>query len=95
MDYEEIIEAVRQAGVGPSRDTAKRAAQATPQTLAGRLPDILRSVARSTRSAQSRFGQRGCWRRRTASLWRRSGLSAVFHAGTAADEILGTHRWSP
>ena len=37
MNYEEIIEAIRQAGGGPSRDTAARAAQATPQTLAERL----------------------------------------------------------
>jgi uncharacterized protein (DUF2267 family) len=38
MDYEEIIEAIRQAGGGLSRDTAERAAQATLQTLAERLP---------------------------------------------------------
>jgi uncharacterized protein (DUF2267 family) len=37
MNYEEIIEAIRQAGGGPSRDTAACAAQATPQTLAERL----------------------------------------------------------
>jgi uncharacterized protein (DUF2267 family) len=37
MNYEEIIEAIRQAGGGPSRGTAARAAQATPQTLAERL----------------------------------------------------------
>ena len=43
MDYEEIIEAIRQAGGGPSRDTAARATQATPQTLAERL---LRGEAR-------------------------------------------------
>ena len=38
MDYEEIIEAIRQAGGGLSWDTAERAAQATLQTLAERLP---------------------------------------------------------
>ena len=38
MDYEEIIEAIRQAGGGLTRDTAERAAQATLQTLAERLP---------------------------------------------------------
>jgi uncharacterized protein (DUF2267 family) len=38
MDYEEIIEAIRQAGGGMSRDTAERAAQAPLQTLAERLP---------------------------------------------------------
>src|ERR1700733_11046892 len=38
MDYEEIIEAIRQAGGGLSRDAAERAAQATLQTLAERLP---------------------------------------------------------
>jgi uncharacterized protein (DUF2267 family) len=38
MDYEEIIEAIRQTGGGLSRDTAERAAQATRQTLAERLP---------------------------------------------------------
>jgi hypothetical protein len=37
MDYEEIIEAIRQTGGGLSRDTAERAAQATLQTLAERL----------------------------------------------------------
>ena len=37
MNYEEIIEAIRQAGGGPSRGTAACAAQATPQTLAERL----------------------------------------------------------
>jgi uncharacterized protein (DUF2267 family) len=40
MDYEEIIEAIRQAGGGLSRDTAERAAQATLQTLAERLPRV-------------------------------------------------------
>jgi hypothetical protein len=38
MDYEEIIEAIGQAGGGLSWDTAERAAQATLQTLAERLP---------------------------------------------------------
>jgi uncharacterized protein (DUF2267 family) len=38
MDYEEIIEAIRQAGGGLSRDMAERAAQPTLQTLAERLP---------------------------------------------------------
>jgi uncharacterized protein (DUF2267 family) len=38
MDYKEIIEAIRQAGGGLSRDTAERDAQATLQTLAERLP---------------------------------------------------------
>jgi uncharacterized protein (DUF2267 family) len=38
MDYEEIVEAIRQADGGLSRDTAERAAQATLQTLAERLP---------------------------------------------------------
>ncbi len=38
MDYEEIIEATRQAGGGLSQDTAERAAQATLQILAERLP---------------------------------------------------------
>jgi uncharacterized protein (DUF2267 family) len=39
MDYQEIIEAIRRAGDGLSRETAERAAQATLQTLAERLPD--------------------------------------------------------
>jgi uncharacterized protein (DUF2267 family) len=38
MDYEGIIEAIRQAGGGKSRDTDERAAKATLQTLAERLP---------------------------------------------------------
>jgi uncharacterized protein (DUF2267 family) len=39
MDYDEIIEAIRQAGGGLSRDTAERAAQATLQTVAERSPE--------------------------------------------------------
>ena len=89
-------------------------------------------VASRARSAQSRFGRRGCRRCRTASWWRRSRITAVFHDSfrrdsrshdvirvirrktncrhmtgdhhgqtarratllvTAADEILGTHRY--
>src|SRR6202167_6219493 len=38
MDYEEIIEAIGQAGGRLSRETAERAVQATLQTLAERLP---------------------------------------------------------
>jgi uncharacterized protein (DUF2267 family) len=37
MDYEEIIEVIRQAAGGISREAAERAAQATLQTLADRL----------------------------------------------------------
>ena len=38
MDYEEIIEAIRQAGGGLSWDMAERAAQASLQTLASASP---------------------------------------------------------
>ena len=42
-------------------------------------------VASSARSAQSRFGRRGCRRCRTASWWRRIKISAVFHASSRRD----------
>ena len=45
----------------------------------------LSRVARSARSAQSKFGRRGCCRCRTASWWRRSKISAVFHASSRRD----------
>ena len=39
----------------------------------------------SARSAQFSFGRRGCRRCRTASWWRRSRISAVFHASSRRD----------
>ncbi len=42
-------------------------------------------VASSARSAQSRFGRRGCRRCRTASWWRRIKISAIFHASSRRD----------
>jgi hypothetical protein len=43
------------------------------------------SDAISARSAQFRFGCRGCCRCRTASWWRRSRISAVCHASSRLD----------
>jgi hypothetical protein len=42
-------------------------------------------VASNARSAQSRFGRRGCCRCRTAIWWRRIKISAVFHASSRRD----------
>ena len=45
----------------------------------------LSRAASSARSAQFRFGRRGCRRCRTASWWRRIKISAVFHASSRRD----------
>ena len=42
-------------------------------------------VARSARSAQFRFGRRGCRRCSTASWWRKIKISAVCHASSRRD----------
>ena len=52
MDYEEIIEVIRQAAGGISREAAERAAQATLRTLADRL-------------SATRSGSTSCWNCRT------------------------------
>ena len=43
------------------------------------------STARSARSAQFRFGRRGCCRCKSASWWRRIKISAVFHVCSRRD----------
>jgi hypothetical protein len=42
-------------------------------------------AAIKARSAQFRFGRRGCRRCRTASWWRRIKISAVFHVSSRRD----------
>ena len=62
------------SGVTSSRSPWRRAFGITPSR-----------VASSARSAQFRFGRRGCRRCRTASWWRRIKISAVFHASSRRD----------
>ena len=62
------------SGVTSSRSMWRRALGITPCRVAIRA-----------RSAQSRFGRRGCCRCRTASWWRRIKISAVYHASSRRD----------
>ena len=62
------------SGVTSSRSPCRRAFGITASRVASRA-----------RSAQSRFGRRGCRRCSTASWWRRSRISAVCHASSRRD----------
>ena len=62
------------SGVTSSRSMWRRALGITPCRVAIRA-----------RSAQSRFGRRGCCRCRTANWWRRIKISAVCHASSRRD----------
>jgi len=62
------------SGVTGSGSPWRRALGITPSRAASRV-----------RSAQFSFGRRGCRRCRTASWWRRSRISAVFHASSRRD----------
>ena len=62
------------SGVTRSRSPRRRA-----------LGIALSRVASRARSAQCRFGRRGCCRCRTASWWRRIKISAVFHVSSRRD----------
>jgi hypothetical protein len=67
----------------PAQDRFRGDQQSQPAARAVGI--TLSSVAMSARSAQFSFERRGRRRRKTASWWRRSRISAVFHASSRRD----------